>query len=163
MTDDKQGGPPSTDQYPPEMLAQAAAFLQQAQHGAVAPPPPDGSNGYPYRPQPATDSRVIDLDDQLSRIDTSPQPVKLDGHVYRVRRDFTSKQGAALLASAMDGSAEATPEAELAFWTKLVGEGDATRVVEYTDGLEQLKVARIVTQMLVAAGLGQMGGGTGEA
>lgn len=157
MTDHPQGSPPSTE-YSPEMLAQAAAFLQQAQ-GPAAVPLPDGTNGYPYRPRP--DPRVIDLDEQLAGIDTKPQPVKLGGHVYRVRRDFTAKQGAAVMAMAM--AADSSLDAELAFWAELVGSEDAPRIREFTDGLEQLKVARVVAQLMVAAGLGQAGGGAGEA
>lgn len=106
-------------------------------------------------------SNVINLDEQLARIDVSPQPVVLGGHVYRVRRDFTATQGTALLA--LSTLADGVPEKEIEFWAALVGSDDAARIRDFTAELEYLKAQRVVAQILVAAGLGTASGALGEA
>jgi hypothetical protein len=136
-----------------EAQRQIAEILAAQQH--TAPPAP---NGYTVRVQ---DSNVIDLDAQLAAIDTGPQPVRLNGHTYQVRRNFTAAEARAIMGLAAKG--DDSPEDELRLWTALVGAEDAERLRNVTENLPNLHAQRIIAQIWVAAGLGQAGGALGEA
>lgn len=153
-----------SDTPDPALVASVVAALQAVQGGGQSAADRLDLSQVPYTPPTqngAARTDVIDLDAQLDLIDTSPQPVRLGGHVYRVRRDFTPRGVAKVLqlASKADGS----PEAERTFWAELVGENDAQRIQEYTAELEQVKITRVVAQLAAAAGIqGLAGGGQGE-
>jgi hypothetical protein len=147
-------GSPAPEISPEIMAAVAAAMAQQS----TEPPAP---NGYRLGGPPAP-TNVINLDEQLARIDTSPQPILLDGHTYLVRRDFTAPEANKLVNTA--AAADESPEASVAWWSQIVGAEDAVRLTEYIETLAMAKANAVVTQFGVAAGLGgAMRGALGEA
>lgn len=149
----EQGSP--APEISPDLVAAVAAAMAAQQ---PAEPP---TNGYRLG-GPAPDPTVIDLDEQLARIDTAPQKVRLNGHTYSVRRDFTTEQANALLKLAQ--SAGDDPGAELKFWAELLGAEDAGRLQDYTATLPMAKANLVGQQLAVAAGLGQaISGALGEA
>lgn len=135
-----QGSPPNVSQ---EELQKLAAELAKLQASTQVPAP----NGYSVRQGP----QVIDLDEQLARIDVSPQPVKIGGHVYMVRRDFTAAQANQLVE--MLPAADKDPEVEVQLWELFVGAEDARRLKEFTDPLPMSHTNLIGQQIAAAAGL----------
>lgn len=147
-------GSPAPEISPELMAAVQAAMAQQS----AEPPAPNG-----YRlGGPAPAPNVIDLDAQLARIDTAPQPIRLGGYTYMVRRDFTTAEANALVKLAQ--TADDNPESEIEFWAALVGLEDARRLQAFTESLPMAKAQTIGAQFGAAAGLGEaLRGPLGEA
>lgn len=154
-----QGSPPPvpgmSDEQMQQVIGEIRAMGEKQQKASVTAP-----NGYTIRAQ---DSTVIDLDEQLATIDTSPQQVRVAGHTYRVRRDFTPAEARDVIR--MAGKADDSLDDERRFWATLVGDEDAERLRDLTETLPNLHGQRIIGQIWVASGLAgeAPGGKLGEA
>lgn len=88
--------------------------------------------------------RVLDLDAQLAARMLEPVPVRLGGHVYRVRTDLTGEETAAALAAFRRAD-------DVAGWTLVLGAADAKRFDKYLAKLPKQKVDLAVRAMMRAS------------
>lgn len=102
----------------------------------------------------ATKDVELDLDVLIDAIDLSPKPVKLGGHVYRVRRDLTGPEIVQYweLVRAKDDTTALS---------LLVGE-DAVALNTTLEQLPQARMTLAVQKLMEAAGLVSAAGDSGE-